>query len=99
VGGGAGPGTGGEGGTVFPPEPKQIVLPPEAPDAIKGQEFSVRLWIDADGRVTKVEVEPPIEDARYRRKFLDRMYQLTFYPARASDGRAVSAQFVIAVTP
>lgn len=99
AGSGAGPGVGGEGGDVYPPEPKQIVLPPEAPPELKGQVFTVRLWIDPTGRVTRVEVDPPISDSDYRRKFLDRMYQLAFYPARTRDGRAVSAQFAIAVTP
>ncbi|MFQ6047513.1 MAG: hypothetical protein ACE5PT_14340, partial [Gemmatimonadales bacterium] len=99
AGAGVGPGRGGEGGDVYPPEPKQIVLPPEAPPAIKGQVFTVRLWIDATGRVVKVEVDPPIRDSDYRRKFLERMYQLAFYPARTRDGRAVSAEFAIAVTP
>lgn len=100
VGSGEGPGTGGgAGGIATPPEPRQIVLPPDAPSSMKGLEYTVRLWIDTRGRVTNVEVNPPIDDAGYRKKFRERMYQLLFYPARDASGQPVNARYVITVMP
>jgi hypothetical protein len=45
-----------------------------------------------------VEVDPPIDDAGYRRKFLDQMFQFQFNPARTTDGRPVSGHVVIPIT-
>ncbi len=94
-----GPGSGSGGGAAFPPEPRQIVLPPDAPKSIKGQEYTVHLWIDARGLVTKIEVEPRIDDRGYRQKFRERMLQLRFYPARDASGQPVAARYVITVVP
>lgn len=100
TGSGLGPGTGGGGGTAFPPEPRHVLLTPtDAPKAIKGRELRVHFWVDTRGRVQRVEVEPPIDDAGYRRKFLERMYQYVFTPARAPDGIPVAARTVITVVP
>ncbi len=99
VGSGTGPGTGGVGNDGFPPQPRHVLLPPEAPKSIKGREFHVRFWIDELGRVTRVEEDPRIEDAGYRKRFLERMHQFTFYPARTSAGAPVRADFVIPITP
>lgn len=94
-----GPGSGGGGGAAFPPEPRQIVLPPDAPKSIKGQEYTVYLWIDTRGQVTKIEVEPRIDDRGYRHRFRERMLQLRFYPARDASGQPVAARYVITVIP
>ena len=99
VGGGEGPGSGGDGGSGFAPQSRQMLLPPDAPESIKGHEFRVRFWIDEHGRVTKVEVEPRIEDASYRKKFMDKMRQFTFHPARALDGTPVAAHYDVVIIP
>jgi hypothetical protein len=99
VGSGEGPGSGGAGGEGFPPQPRHVLLPPDAPKSLKGVERRVLFWIDEQGHVTRVEVEPPIEDSSYRKKFLERMYQFTFHPARTGAGTPVSAHFVIPITP
>lgn len=99
VGSGAGPGSGGDGGSGYGPQSRQMLLPPDAPESIKGQEFRVRFWIDENGRVTKVEVEPRIEDGGYRRKFLDKMYQFSFQPARKLDGTPVASHYDVLITP
>ncbi|UCG86658.1 MAG: hypothetical protein JSW71_22625, partial [Gemmatimonadota bacterium] len=99
VGSGTGPGSGGDGGSGFAPQSRQMLLPPDAPESIKGREFRVRFWIDERGRVTKVEVEPRIEDAGYRKKFMDKMYQFTFHPARRLDGTPVAAHYDVLITP
>jgi hypothetical protein len=96
---GVGPGRGGgEGGSVLPPEPKFIVVPADRPGSVRGMEFRVHFWVDRRGKVTKVEVDPDIEDAAYRRKFLDQMFQFQFTPARTLDGRPVDGHIIIPIT-
>ena len=97
VGSGRGPGTGGEGGSLFPPEPKFVIVPADRPSSVRGQRSSVHFWVDAEGRVTRVEVDPEIADGAYRRKFLDQMYQFQFTPARTLDGRPVEGQVIIPI--
>lgn len=99
TGSGVGPGTGGgEGGSVLPPEPKFIIVPADRPGSLRGREFAVHFWVDRRGKVTKVEVDPQIEDAAYRRKFLEQMYQFQFTPARTLDGQPVDGHIVIPIT-
>ena len=99
IGSGAGPGTGGgEGGSVLPPEPKFIIVPADRPGSVRGKEFAVHFWVDRRGKVTRVEVDPQIEDAAYRRKFLEQMYQFQFTPARTLDGQPVDGHVVIPMT-
>jgi protein TonB len=98
VGSGAGPGTGGEGGSVLPPEPKFIIVPADRPKSVRGMEFAVHFWVNRLGKVTRVEVDPRIEDASYRKKFLEQMYQFQFAPARTLDGRPVDGHIIIPIT-
>ncbi|UCD24869.1 MAG: hypothetical protein JSW51_02835 [Gemmatimonadota bacterium] len=99
TGSGEGPGSGGDGGSGFAPQSRQMLLPPDAPESIKGTEFRVRFWINERGRVTKVEVDPPIKDADYRKKFMEKMRQFTFHPARKADGTPVAAHYDVLITP
>jgi len=95
-----GPGTGGEGGYIFPASPRWTIIPPaNAPSEIKGRRLRVRFWVTADGRVTRVEVEPPIRDGAYRREFLERMREYLFVPATTRDGRRVASTTEIFITP
>jgi len=64
---------------------------------VRGKEYAVRFWVNAQGRVTRVEVEPEIEDRDYRGRFLEQMYQFQFTPARTLDGRPVDGQIVIRI--
>ncbi len=85
---------------MLAPEPRAVVYPfEEAPRSIKGRQFAVRFWVDARGRVTKVDVQPPIEDASFLKKLLQRMYGWIFYPARMADGTAVEGELVITYQP
>jgi hypothetical protein len=101
VGGGTGadvgPGTGGEGGYIFVASPRTAILPPLAkvPGSVAGRSFVVKFWVAADGRVTRVQVDPPMIDAAYRREFEERMLAYQFYPAHTRDGRNVAS--VVAV--
>ncbi|HYU02012.1 MAG TPA: hypothetical protein VEK85_16690, partial [Gemmatimonadales bacterium] len=85
----AGPGTGGEGGYIFVASPRTAILPPLAkvPGSVAGRTYVVKFWVAVDGRVTRVEIDPPIADAAYSREFQQRMMAYQFYPARTRDGR------------
>jgi protein TonB len=98
IGAGVGPGTGtGEGGSVIPPEPKFTIVPAaDRPESVRGREFRVHFWVDATGKVTRVEIEPQIPDADYRRRFMEQMRQYQFAPARSLDGRPVAGRVTIA---
>jgi hypothetical protein len=91
-GAGAGPGTGGEAGYIFPAAPRTAILPPLAkvPGSVAGRWYRVRFWVTADGRVTRVDVDPPIADAEYGREFQQHMMAYRFYPAHTRDGRMVA---------
>src|SRR2546428_585321 len=88
-----GPGMGGEGGYIFVPSAGTAILPPLAkvPGSVAGRTYRVRFWVAADGRVTRVEVDPPITDANYSREFQQRMMAYQFYPAHTRDGRNVAS--------
>jgi hypothetical protein len=89
----AGPGTGGEGGYIFVASPRTAIIPPlgKVPGSVLSRTFRVRFWVNAEGRVTRVEVDPPIADADYGREFQQRMMAYRFYPARTRDGRNVAS--------
>jgi hypothetical protein len=49
-----------------------------------------------DGRVERIGIEPPIEDAKYREYFSDVMMRTSrFWPARAPSGEAVPGTVTI----
>src|SRR5205814_10080991 len=88
-----GPGTGGEGGYIFVASPRTAILPPLArvPGSVAGRTYVVKFWVAADGRVTRVEIDPPMADAAYSRELQQRMMAYQFYPARTRDGRNVAS--------
>jgi hypothetical protein len=89
---GMGPGTGDEAGYIFPASPRTAILPPLArvPGSVAGRTYRVKFWVSAEGRVTRVDVDPPIADAAYGREFQQRMMAYLFYPAHTRDGRNVT---------
>src|SRR5207237_1156719 len=64
-GAGVGPGTGDEAGYISPAAPRTANVPPlgKVPGSVAGRTYRVTFWVSADGRVTRVEVDPPIADA------------------------------------
>ena len=95
----SGPGSGGEGGDIFPPRPKYTILPPlPQPGSVRGKTFRVHFWVNAEGRVTRVRVDPEIKDAGYRQQFLDLMREYGFEPARKLDGTRVSGEIDYIIT-
>lgn len=96
IGSGEGSGTGGEGDYIDIASPRTMIVPPKAPGSVAGHTYRVRFWVGADGRVTRVEIDPPIVDEAYRREFLARMLAYQFVPARTRDKRNVAS--VVTVT-
>lgn len=87
VGNDSGPGSGGDGAYITPPSPRTVTLPPQC---AKGR-FNVSFSVTADGRVTRVSVDPEPKDAECRRQWIDKMMGYQFLPARTRDGRTVAA--------
>lgn len=97
--GGSGTGSGGGGGEVFPPQARYSILPPlPRPSSVRGKTFRVHFWVDAGGRVTRVDVSPSIPDAEYRKQFVQLMYQYTFVPALRPDGTPVAGETILTIT-
>ena len=92
TGSGVGSGTGDEAGYIFPASPRTAILPPLAkvPGSVAGRTYRVKFWVSIEGRVTRVDVVPPIADAAYGREFQQRMLAYQFYPAHTRDGRNVT---------
>jgi len=89
----AGPGSGGKASDIIAATPKWVLNPPA--DMPNGR-YEVRFWVTADGRVTRVEITPPMRDASYRREFTRQLMGYLFNPARTRDGRYVD--FVATIT-
>jgi hypothetical protein len=58
-------------------------------DCARGR-FTVRFWVEADGSVSRVSVEPPPKGGNCRREMQDKMLGYQFLPARTRDGRTVA---------
>jgi TonB family protein len=99
VGTDTGKGTGGEGGDIFPPTPLYTILPPlPQPASMRGRTIKVHFWINPQGKVLKVQVDPEIKDAAYRQQFLSMMREYTFRPARRMDGTTVEGELTTSFT-
>ena len=99
AGGGTGPGGGGEGGTLRPPEPRDMAFPFDAPPKeLRGVSLNVTFWVRADGRVERYVVEPEIKDRNYAKKFDEVMRAFRFTPARSPDGTHVAGTTRISFT-
>ena len=95
----AGAGSGGKASDISAATPRwAIMAPPGAPREARGR-HEVRFWVTADGRVTRVEVTPPIKDSGYRREFTERMMGYLFNPAMTRDGRGVEYIASLVVYP
>jgi protein TonB len=99
-GNGAGKGGGNGGGDAgYPPEPKQIILPPlDAPKSLHGRVTDVTFTVDPEGKVTDVQVVPGITDRKYARAFDLAMRGYRFQPAKDAQGKAVAGILKIQVT-
>jgi len=99
TGAGAGPGAGNDSGSgrggdaeyISPPYARTVLLPA---DCARGR-FTVRFWVEDDGGVARVAVDPPPKNAGCRREMLDKMMGYQFLPARTRDGRAVASVYEV----
>lgn len=89
----SGPGRGGDGAYLTPPGTRVLIMPP---GCARGS-FTVQFSITAEGRVTRVGVDPQPKDAACRQQMLEKMKQYEFTPARTRDGRAVAVTYSMKV--
>jgi hypothetical protein len=95
----AGPGSGGGANDIFGPTPLLVPNVPQGAPPEEKTKHEVRFWIRADGRVTRIEVSPPIRDSGYRRVFMETMWNFVFSPAKSRDGRPIDYVYSIVVYP
>jgi hypothetical protein len=95
----SGPGSGGNASGIIAATPVWAIMAPSgAPREARGP-HEVRFWVTADGRVTKIDVRPPIKDGGYRREFTERMMGYLFKPATTRDGRRIESTASLVVYP
>ena len=84
---------------IFVASPRTAILPPlaKAPGSVAGRTYRIRFWVAADGRVTRVDIDPPIRDDAYRREFVERMMAYQFYPARTRDGMNMASVVTVSL--
>ena len=98
-GAGTGPDSGGAGGRLYPPTPRQIILPPsDRPASVRGTTITVRFEISERGDVMRVSMSPTPRDHTFASQFAERLKQYTFTPATTLDGRPVAAIYEIRIT-
>ena len=99
TGNGPGAGAGGEGGTVRPPELRDLAFPFDTPPKkLRGASLDVTFWVRVDGRVERYQVVPAIDDEDYARKFDEVIRAFRFTPARAPDGSRVEGTTTVTFT-
>jgi TonB family protein len=96
---GPGAGAGGEGGSIRPPELRDLAFPFDTPPkALRGASLDVTFWVRTDGRVDRYQVTPAIDDEDYARKFDEVVRAFRFTPARAPDGTRVAGTTTVTFT-
>jgi hypothetical protein len=96
---GPGAGAGGEGGTIRPPELRDLAFPFDTPPKkLRGASLDVTFWVRVDGRVERYQVNPAIDDEDYARKFDEVIRAFRFTPARAPDGTRVAGTTTVTFT-
>jgi periplasmic protein TonB len=92
-GSGVGAGTGGGAGTIFPPTPSELFIPPvPVPDRVKGRTITIVFDVDSTGKVIDFELTPT-RDAAYNRKLREILGATRFRPATDGNGRPVRAKY------
>ncbi len=87
-----GPGSGGEAGYI-PADPRGMSV------IFCGRgKVVLRFWVEANARVSRVEVDPPPKDAGCHRDMLAQMRAFKFKPAMTPDGRPVASVFEMRLT-
>lgn len=85
LGAGAGPGDegagGGEGDGYVSPVPRSVVPHWDPPGAVRGMEVTVRVFVDATGRPSLVELDPPTPDEDFNRDIMRQVRAWEYRPA------------------
>lgn len=89
TGAGSGPGSG-AGGTIRPPAPTAMIIPPMAPSNLRGRTVRLRLMVDERGRVGSVQLLATSGNGRYDRELRRAAEGWLFHPARDVNGRAIA---------
>jgi len=99
IGSAVGPGIGGDSAYILQPKPLWTTFPfgGKVPASAHGT-YSVQFWVAADGRVTKVVIDPLPKDPGFRRDFMERMRDCRFLPAVTRDGTPIAAVATIKFT-
>lgn len=92
-----GPGTGGGSGTIYPPAPIELFLPPmPIPGKAKG-EIVVQFDVDSTGKVLDIQFTPT-KDSNYNRKLREAFAAVRFRPATNGLGVPVRAKYEVTYT-
>jgi hypothetical protein len=91
VGADSGAGSGGNAGDIFPANVYGLIVPP---DCVRG-EITVRFWVERDGRVSQVVVNPPPKNAGCHRELIKHMMGYSFRPAMTRAGVPVASVYQI----
>jgi len=87
----AGAGTGGGPGSVYPPAPTELFLPPlPVPNKARGT-IVVVFDVDSTGRVLDLDFTPT-RDGAYNRKLREALVSMRFRPATTAQGVPVRAR-------
>ncbi len=84
---GRGPGQGGEreggaGDGYSSPVPRSVVPHWDPPGSVRGMEVTARVFVDADGRPSLVELDPPTPDAGFNREIVRQLRRWEYRPAQ-----------------
>ena len=91
-GSGVGPGTGGGEGTIYPPAPTQVFMPPQpAPAKIRPYELVAVFDVDERGNVRSFDFNRS-RDGGYNKKIEQMLREIRFRPAVRPDGTPVAAK-------
>ena len=96
---GMGPDSGGAGGSLYPPTPRQVIMPPsDRPASVRGKMFTILFEISERGDVMRVSINPMPSDHGFARDFLERLRRYRFTPARTLDGRPIAVLYPLTIT-
>lgn len=84
LGGGPGQGTGGDGSGdgYTSPVPRSVVPHWDPPGSVRGLEVTVRVFVDATGRPSLVELDPPTPDDGFNREIMRQARAWDYRPAQ-----------------
>ncbi len=89
-----GSGTGGGNATIFPAQPRAMIVPPNpVPRRLKGKTITIELDVDESGKVVAAEFSPRSGDSGYDERFLSDLREQKFRPAVRPNGQPVSSKF------